>query len=178
MTTKSELENQDSRAPIAQLPHVDLMTKEEAKARREREIFLRFVRVSHLPFDVTTLESRKPPEPDILCNHRSDGPVAFELVEICSPELAQFMETVKEGGAFYMRTADPCGPIMRKKLKLTYQSDFPVELLCYTDGRVVTPSDVIAATIRPYLNSFRSTFRRAWLLSRNQVQQVWVPRGG
>jgi hypothetical protein len=149
------------------------MRTEHIKGAREIEIFSRFVPASKLPFDLNTIEKRQPPEPDILCTHLDDGAVAFELVEICDPNLAEFMSTVTEGGVFYMRTVDPSAQIVRKKLRREYETDYPVELLCYTNGRVITPADVILPTIRPYLASWRSTFRRAWLLSRGVVHHVW-----
>lgn len=149
------------------------MAPEETKHNREIEIFAQFVSASKLLIDPTTIEKREPPEPDILCTHLNEGPQAFELVEICDPTLAKFMATVTEGGAYYIRTADPSARIIRKKLRRKYQTDYPVELRCYTNGRVITPADVIVPTIRLYLASWKSTFRSAWLFSRGDVYQVW-----
>lgn len=149
------------------------MTTEETKGNREMEIFVRFVDISKLPIDLATVEKREPPEPDILCTHRDEGRLAFELVEICDPNLAEFMATVSQGGAYYMRTADPSAKIIRKKLRRKYQTACPIELLCYTDGRAITPANVILPRIRPYLTSWKNTFRRAWLLSRGHAYHVW-----
>lgn len=149
------------------------MATEQNKGRREIEIFICFVSASGLPINPATVEKRQPPEPDISCTHREDGRLAFELAEICDPKLATFMSTVTEGGAYYMRTADPSRQIIQRKIRRKYQTDYPVELLCYTDGRIITPADVILPTIRPYLASWKSAFRRAWLLSRGQVHHVW-----
>ena len=149
------------------------MATEQTKGNREIEIFSQFVSTSKLPIDPATIEKGEPPEPDILCTQLDEGPLAFELVEICDPNLAEFMATVTEGGVYYMRTGDPSAQIIRKKLRKKYHTDYPIELLCYTEGRVITPPDVILPTIRPYLVSWKSTFRRAWLLSRGDVYQVW-----
>jgi hypothetical protein len=149
------------------------MDNELTKGMREVEIFSRFVSSAELPIDLDTIEKCNPPEPDILCAHRDDGPVAFELVEICDPNLAEFFSTVDEGGAFYMRTGDPTPWIIRKKLRRTYQTEYPMELLCYTDGRVVTPAEVILPNLRLFLAPYRGPFRRAWLLSRGDVYHVW-----
>jgi hypothetical protein len=149
------------------------MTQQKIKDDREVEIFSRFASASRLSIDPSTIEKREPPEPDILCVHNDEGPLAFELVEICDQNLAKFFATVKDGGTYYMRTADPSATIIRKKLRRKYQTDYPVELLCYTDCRVITPADVILPTIRPYLASWKSIFRRAWLLSRRDVHLVW-----
>lgn len=149
------------------------MGLERTKTNREIDVFHRFISASRIQIDPATIEKREPPEPDILCTHLEDGPIAFELVEICDSNLAEFMATVTDGGAYYMRTADPSAKIIRKKLRRKYQTDYPVELLCYTDGRVITPANVILPTIRPYIASSKSIFRCAWLLSRGDVYRVW-----
>lgn len=149
------------------------MRSEQSKGINEIALFSAFVTAADLPYDLSTVEKRVPPQPDIVCAHQSEGLIAFELVEICDPTLARFNATVKEGGTYYMRTADPCVPIIRKKLSREYETTYPIELLCYTAGRVVTPANVIIPKIRPYLRSHRHVFRRAWLLSRGKAYEVW-----
>lgn len=58
------------------------MTQETEKQRREREIFRAFAEVA--PFKVLpgSIESRTPPEPDILCHIENHGAVGFELTEL------------------------------------------------------------------------------------------------
>lgn len=52
------------------------------RAKREREIFEAFAKVA--PFKVLpgSVESRSPPEPDILCQIKDHGQVGFELTEL------------------------------------------------------------------------------------------------
>lgn len=154
------------------------MDTEDTKGIREIEVFTRFAKAATQPIDLGTIEKRKPPQPDILCTHRDDGPVAFELAEMCDTHLAEFFSTVKDGGAYYMRTADPIAKIIQKKLRRKYHTKYPIELLCYTDGRVGTPVSVILPTIRLQLVSRRGPFRRAWLLSRGVVHHVWPAEDG
>jgi hypothetical protein len=149
------------------------MGTEKAKGTSEVAVFAAFVSAASLPYDLRAVEKRLPPEPGLLCAHQPDGPVAFELLEICDANLAEFNATVKEGGAYYMRTADPSAQLIAKKLRRNYETTHPIELLCYSAGRVVTPADVIIPAIRPYLRSLHHVFRRAWLLSRGQVYEVW-----
>jgi hypothetical protein len=149
------------------------MASEADKAKREIAVFTRFVEVSGIPVDVGTVEKRVPPEPDLLCSHQSDGLVAFELVELCDPNLAKVFADPFRPGSEYIRTSDPSGWIVRSKLRKSYETSHPIELLCYTDGRVITPADVIIPTIQPYLNSFAHVFRRAWLLCDSEVWVVW-----
>lgn len=149
------------------------MRTEKSKGSIEIEFFSEFVTASNLPYDLSTVEKRSPPEPDIICAHQTDGLVAFELVEICDPNLAEFNANVTVGGAHYMRTADPTPKIIKKKLSRKYKTTYPIELLCYTAGRVVTPARIITLTILPQLQSLSHPFRRVWLLSRGEVCEVW-----
>lgn len=146
------------------------MGSEKEKGEEEVAIFLRFLEASDLPIDRSSIEKRPPPEPDILCAHQTEGEIAFELVELCDPRMAK---SIAELDGSYLRTSDPSSRIISKKLRKKYQTNVPVELLCYTAGRIVTPDNVILPTIRPYLRSWRHTFRRAWLLGREGVYEVW-----
>lgn len=149
------------------------MSGEETKARRELAVFADFVRLSGVPIDLASVEKRLPPEPDLLCTHNSDGPMAFELVELCDPNLARVLADPLRPGSEYIRTSDPSSWIVRNKLRKSYETPHPIELLCYTDGRIITPADVIVPTIRPYLSSFSHVFRRTWLLCEEEVFVVW-----
>ena len=146
------------------------MTSEHTKGEHEMTVFRRFLEASQLPIDPNSVEKRSPPEPDIHCRHMSEGAVAFELVELCDPN---FAKSIAKASETYLRTSDPSPKIISKKLRRKYKSDAPIELLCYTAGRIITPDNVILPAIKPYLRSWRHTFRRAWLLGRKGVYVVW-----
>ena len=146
------------------------MTSEHVKGEREMTVFLRFLEASKLPIDRNSVEKRFPPEPDIHCRHTSEGSVAFELVELCDPNLAKSIAKASES---YLRTSDPSPQIISKKLRRKYKSDAPIELLCYTAGRIITPDSVLLPAIKPYLRSWRHIFRRSWLLGHKGVYVVW-----
>lgn len=146
------------------------MASELVKGETEVAVFLRFLEASHLPIYRNSVEKRFPPEPDILCTHQSEGAVAFELVEMCDSRLASSIAKASDG---YLRTSDPSPNIISKKLRKKYKTAVPIELLCYTAGRVITPDNVILSTITPYLRTWRHTFSRAWLLGRKGVYVVW-----
>lgn len=146
------------------------MASEHVKGETEVAVFMRFLEASQLPIDPGSIEKRSPPEPDILCTHRLEGAVAFELVEMCDPRFARSIAKSSDG---CLRTSDPSANIISKKLRKKYKTDAPIELLCYTAGRIVTPDNVILPTIKPYLRSWRHTFRRAWLLGRKGIYVVW-----
>src|SRR5437870_3901740 len=69
------------------------MNAEEQKAARERAIFEAFLACEGAPkTESGSVESRRPPEPDILCNLADGGgSVSFELVEIVESEWAQLI---------------------------------------------------------------------------------------
>jgi hypothetical protein len=149
------------------------MATEQDKGDHEILIFTNFVKAAALPIDLASVVKRLPPEPDLRCTHHDEGPVAFELVEICDPNLAEVFASPAEKIPVYLRTSDPSAGIIRKKLRRQYQTDLPIELLMYTDGRVITPPDVILPTVTPYLGSWRNVFRRAWLFSEGIAHRAW-----
>ena len=61
--------------------------EEERQAKKERIIFQLFVKAAHLAVIPDSIRSEPPPAPDILCEIRGRGPVAFELGEIVTPAL-------------------------------------------------------------------------------------------
>lgn len=56
------------------------------QAETERAVFLEFAPVSGLQIDIDSVESREPPEPDIVCQIAEDGIVGFELTELIDRE--------------------------------------------------------------------------------------------
>lgn len=151
------------------------MSSEAQKSEVELRVFADFVRLTGLPINLASLEKRLPPEPDLLCLHNHEGKIAFELVELCDPNLARALASLRPNsdGVESISTSDPSWAIVLKKLRKKYQTQSPVELLCYTDGRIITPPDVIRPTLEPLLGSYRHTFARAWLMSEGKVYPLW-----
>lgn len=58
------------------------------KARRERALFRQFCAIAGLRLEGHSVESRNPPEPDILSQVVGYGTIAFELVEVLDRDLA------------------------------------------------------------------------------------------
>jgi len=63
----------------------------ETQAIHERRIFRRFAQRAELGVQLTTVRSRRPPEPDIRCRTVTGDYVAFELVEIVDEGLKRGM---------------------------------------------------------------------------------------
>lgn len=66
------------------------------KAEIERAIFREFVGACSLPIVPGSIESREPPEPDILCALTTGEQIAFELVESIDSGLAAAFDTTVE----------------------------------------------------------------------------------
>jgi hypothetical protein len=52
------------------------------QSKHEIDIFKQFIKIANLPIDAASVEKCNPPAPDILCMHLTEGPLAFELVEL------------------------------------------------------------------------------------------------
>ncbi|HTD05992.1 hypothetical protein [Undibacterium sp.] len=141
----------------------------------ELTMFRDFAQRTGLPVVDTTIEKRcGDSEPDILCTLDGEGKVAFELVEICDPMLAaNIAYSIIGSEATEAVASDPSTRIVRKKLNKTYRADCPVELICYTNGRTMTADHEILAAIQPWFNAIKGPFRRAWLLGKREVYEVW-----
>lgn len=150
------------------------MTSEQDKGVVELAVFREFAKKAPLRIDHTSVEKRNgESEPDILCEIIGEGPVSFELVEICDSALAATIAHLRSGGVATGSTSDPSIEIVRRKLHKRYKTDSPVELLCYTNARVITPDDGILAAIRPWFDAIDGPFRRAWLLGEKDTYEVW-----
>jgi hypothetical protein len=152
------------------------MTAGQSNASREMQVFLEFIQKSGLPIERDSIENRTPPEPDILCWHKEQGFVAFELVELCDAEIARIIaEGVRSGNTEQSSIwfADPTRRIICKKLEKKYQTKHPIELLCYTAGRLVTPDDVIIPTAQHTIElSGFGMFQRVWLLGEEACEII------
>jgi hypothetical protein len=141
------------------------LNSEDLKAHRERTVFARFAFGARSDIDRSTIKSRKPPSPDILCVTKFGEQLAFELAELCSPEIAKAAgdDLKRGGGATFAWTADPTRAVLVRKLRKTYASDVPVDLLCYADGYLVTPDDAVLDEMREVIGAEGlGPFRSIW----------------
>lgn len=142
------------------------MNTEQEKAKNEIQVFLDFIACLNLQIDNASVEKRNPPEPDILCRHLEEGLIAFELVELCDSNIASAINKRNPPAVDCFYTSDPSIEVITKKMLKKYQSAYLIELLCYTNDRLVTPDDVIIPTIIPYLECNSGQFRRVWFFGK------------
>lgn len=150
------------------------MGTEQKKAEVELTAFQEFISKSGISVNPTSVcKSGAQSEPDIFCTLNTGEEVAYELVEICSSDIAAALSKLKKGGTSALSTSDPTERTIRQKLHKTYRTARPIELLCYTNGRTVSPDDLILRELQLWANAIDSSFRRIWLLGEKGVYQVW-----
>ncbi len=149
------------------------MTTETDKGRIEIEAFRSFLKRTRLPIDPEHVEKRPVGEPDLLCVHAEEGFIAFELASICDEPLAKVMAAGPKAIPDAFWTADPSAALVRRKLGRKYATRHPIELLLYTDGRVVTTEDEILARITSIVESCDGPFRRVWFMGEHTTCLVW-----
>ena len=146
---------------------------EDKKADRERQIFLAFARMSGLPIDLESAESRKPPEPDIICYCPDIGHLYFELVELAEVEIKQKFGRFGEQLGDYIRINSNVRETLKKKASRRYKADYPIDLLCYAVGSV-RPDDALIEDIRLWLGSDRGQFCRVWFFGETGATLVFA----
>jgi len=115
---------------------------------------------------IETVENRKPPEPDILCEVRGRGRVAFELVDLIDQGLARTTARAVRGekvGACWYGT--PPLEAVRSKCQKRYETPHPIEL-------VVCAGEEEVELFSPCTPTFED--RASQLIERSQFQRVWV----
>jgi|GEM_PF-3946156 len=105
--------------------------------------------------------------------HAQRGHVAFELVAITDPLIAQVNAGHAKAGEFAFTTADPTERIIRKKLKRKYETTYPLELLIYNDLLVITPEDAIISTVLSWVGSLQHPFSRVWFMGEYSAACIW-----
>lgn len=171
------------------------MSKQEQQ-KLERKVFLEFVRKSGLDIDEKTLKSREPPEPDLRCLVRRDDYVAFELKEICDEEVAKWTadlfknpppDDADEAPFKWLRDFSTSSNDIAKWLKKhfsnknKYQTDCPMELLLYVDGRTSYPDENILADIEDNSELLTHIFGKVWFMGEkvcgcaipNEIESGW-----
>jgi predicted RecB family nuclease len=150
------------------------MSSAQLKSAAERNAFIRFSQLLGEEEAWLSVESREPPEPDLLCNHASLGAVAFELVAITDPLIAQVNAGFGTSPYGMYSTSDPTERIIRKKLGKSYVTPHKIELLVYNDLLVITPDEMIAELVTRWLNAQKHPFRRAWFMGEHSASCIWI----
>ncbi len=156
-----------------------LSTRNEDKEARERAIFTECAGIAGLRVREGSVASRPPPEPDILCELVGEGLVAFELVEIVDPDLAESVSVAvrRNQDARGVWVGDPTLERISEKIQgRSYSTPYPMELLAWA-GRLTTPPSVWHPTYEQDLRALQlGSFRRLWVVNfgmRPDERGVW-----
>ena len=139
-----------------------MSNKDKQKEVRERDNFLRFLRAAGWSVVEEEIESRKPPEPDIL--YRCNGKIAaFEMLSVTQSE---FMQPLENAQVIYP------GPTtlkdnLRKKLGTNYNSQYPVELIIYCHISMATNDSNLMDMQDVLWNADQIPFQRIWYFGEN-----------
>ena len=144
-----------------------------AKEERERAAFADFVHRSPSGANWIRWESRPSPEPDLLCQHRTNGLIAFELVEISDSRIAEILSIGSKASTIAIWTEDPTAKIITKKLKAKYVTTHPIILLVYTNGALISTDDMIKPTIIDLASTCSHPFHEIWLNGEESVELLW-----
>lgn len=159
------------------------MNKEEAKASWERAVFRNFAAAARLPVVPDSIESRSPPEPDILCEYIDGDRVAFELVELVDQGLAHVtaraLADPDDIRAVWFD--DPTFERIREKLtRKEYTTPHPMELLAH-GGDTLLWREAWASKyeqrLRRLFDVTGSGFRRLWVVNLGRLaasDPVWL----
>ena len=141
------------------------MSDDRQKARGELEVFQVFVERSCLSIVPGSIESRCPPEPDVLCEVSGEGCVAFELKGFIDKAMkSAISHQLKDNSseAEYVRGGISLCDFIRRARDKRYESKFPKELVFY-NGLTAHSRDEIVPKIRLFFDNDRQ-FRRVWFM--------------
>ena len=146
------------------------MPHDNDKKRRELAVFQEFAQRSGLSVVPGSIENRNPPEPDILCEIEGEGPMAFELAEFVDEGIAKESAHVLKHPENSGKKGIWAGEVMHileNKFSKHYESPYPIDLICYTDGRTLLPPDVLIPQMGRQIKDNPNTgqFRGVWLMS-------------
>lgn len=116
----------------------------------ELAIFRRFVEAAQLPVVRSSVQNRRPPEPDVLSEIAGLGPVAFELVEIVDEGFARMVNGQIRVERTLHQAVGQANPTQRSRLL----ERFADALVCvrYLEPRVHRRERAIPALFRYLLN--------------------------
>ncbi|MCW5603650.1 MAG: hypothetical protein KIT18_03765 [Burkholderiales bacterium] len=143
----------------------------------EQEIFSRFIKRLRTENHWLSICSRPQGEPDLLCVHAKNGPIAFELVSLTDPKIAEIQAAGSNAIETAFVTSDPSERIILRKLQRSYKTTANhIELLIYTDGQIITPDDVIIPTVLPLFDAITHQFKKIWFMGESDPECIWTAR--
>jgi hypothetical protein len=147
------------------------VASDEEKNRSERAALERFLDAAKLPIVRASIRKLAGNcQPDFACHDTAGHEQAFEITEICAEEVAELVARPEIGSVW---TSDPTERIVRNKMHKKYETEIPVDLVCYWGARTVSTDDMILPTIESVINSVsENPFRHVWYHGEEGVHLV------
>lgn len=163
----------EERAQIAKRKDVEAtLNREDRQATYEREVFVRFATSDYarreLGIALDTVESRRPPYPDIQCRCKS-GAHLFELASITGSEAAKAARSQPgQPRAFALSHELPFLRMLEEKLKKSYQTDgLRLDLVLFYWQQPPPPQELLNSMVvthsRPLQALLDLHFSRIWI---------------
>jgi hypothetical protein len=161
----------------------------DAKQIHERDVFVEFARAANLRVDVDSIESRQPPEPDVLCCLA--GQMAyFEFGRLLDEGMQRVrLRAMKEAPNLVPMDVEyvklPEREMLRKKLAKQYDcSGRPVDLVLYYDTASPLVGDVpvwdesqwpwhAEHVMVPLISASPTVFSTIWVFDRHRCKILW-----
>jgi hypothetical protein len=130
-------------------------------------------------YEVATLQKLPPPyrspQPYFECEVAGEGVVRIEVASLRDENVVRFPGCALVCGRRVDRLAkfleptvistdDPALRIIGKKAGKAYPRGSPIDLLCFSDGLLVSPLDQVLAAVASLDDKVKRSFDRAWLL--------------
>ena len=147
----------------------------------EMNAFKAFVSASKEPIEMSSVESKNPPEPDIACRYLNGGSITFEMVELLDPNFKRTYE-IQQGKVQAMYAHLDSMPLSQREafsrhyhnadILINFHTHLSLNKIRATLPRVFEE----LASLPPTFDDFLDSFSTAGL--KDSVQSIAVARGG
>lgn len=150
-----------------------------ANEHEEQETVYRFAALAKLQYQrdygLATLQKLptgvEGPQPDFECNVAGEGIVRIEVLSLRDSNVVRLVKSLEPAVA---STTDPALSLIGKKARKHYPHGSPIELLCFSDGLLVSPLDQVLADAASLDVTLKRSFSRAWLLwEGRELHALW-----
>jgi hypothetical protein len=157
------------------------------KADHEKEVLIELISAAKLNIDLSSIETRTPPEPDIHCID-AQGPIYFELSRQLDPEMQRMRLDMMHRSPEPVSFSDynvklPERELLKRKIEKNYQTEGkPLELVLYYDNTSWLVGDFPvfyddfpwhAEHVMLPICEKQNKFRRVWVYERHLKTVMW-----
>jgi len=147
------------------------------QAKRELEVFQRFVKLAQLPVELGSITKRQPPEADIRCQFRDGEQAAFELVEICNPKNNRFMGSAKRISEMILSTYLALPSLARRAFDERFINR-PISFYFRSDATIATIRNVLPALLSELISAQENGWEYKHFSTRVAKAVIKVRHGG